>query len=304
MLVIFLKNILLIDFSRSHDMNKKVLLCSLLLSLPLVVSAAETIPLWPNGAPNKSTITEPETTNDKGAIFNVTNGRLEANVPKNPNGKAIILIPGGGYGNLAMGTFNQSFIPYFLDQGFTTFVLKYRLPKGDPAIPLSDSLEAVKIVRSLFKKYNLHTVGVMGASAGGHLAAMTSVKCSGDSCPDFSVLIYPNITMMQEESQPKSSCRNNLIGKDRSVKYDVAYSAYKHVDTKTPPAFLAVSAGDEYAGSLGSMLYTRAMVENARPVSLHVYPTGNHGWGIGKSEKFPDGDKFKDDLTAWLKDIK
>ena len=63
-------------------------------------------------------------------------------------------------------------------------------------------------------------------------------------------------------------------------------------------------AGDEYAGSLGSMLYTRAMVENARPVSLHVYPTGNHGWGIGKSEKFPDGDKFKDDLTAWLKDIK
>lgn len=76
-------------------MNKKVLLCSLLLSLPLAVSAAETIPLWPNGAPNKSSITEPETTNDKGAIFNVTNGRLEVNVPKNPNGRAIILIPGG-----------------------------------------------------------------------------------------------------------------------------------------------------------------------------------------------------------------
>lgn len=114
MLVIFLKNILLVGFSRSHDMNKKVLLCSLLLSLPLAVSAAETIPLWPNGAPNKSSITEPETTNDKGAIFNVTNGRLEVNVPKNPNGRAIILIPGGGYGNLAMGTFNQSFIPYFL----------------------------------------------------------------------------------------------------------------------------------------------------------------------------------------------
>ncbi len=143
----------------------------------------------------------------------------------------------------------------------------------------------------------------MGASAGGHLAAMSSVSCKGDQCPDFSILIYPNITMMQEESQPKSSCRNNLIGKDRSVLYDTAFSAYKHVTPTTPKAFLAVSAHDEYAGSLGSLLYTRAMVENGRPVSLHVYPTGNHGWGAEKSEKFPDGDKFRADLSMWLRDL-
>lgn len=285
-------------------MKLSILASALLVSIPLVAVSAETIPLWPNGAPNKSTITEKEIVNDKGAILNVTEGRMDVHVPKNPNGKTIILVPGGGYGNLSMKVFDNSFIPYFLDQGFTTFVLKYRLPKGEPSVPLSDSLEAVKIVRSLFKKCNLHTVGVMGASAGGHLAAMTSVKCNGDSCPDFSILVYPNITMMQEESQPKSSCRNNLIGKDRSVKYDTAFSAYKHVNTKTPPAFLAVSAGDEFAGSLGSLLYTRAMVENGRPVTLHVYPTGNHGWGLGKTEAFPDGDKFEADLTAWLKDIK
>lgn len=133
---------------------------------------------------------------------------------------------------------------------------------------------------------------------------MSSVSCKGAACPDFSVLVYPNITMMQEESQPKSSCRNNLIGPARSVKYDTTFSAYKHVSLTTPPAFLAVSAGDEYAGSLGSMLYARAMIENARPVTLHVYESGNHGWGAESSADFPDGDNFRTDLSMWLKKIK
>ena len=266
-------------------------------------SAAEVIKLWPNGAPNKSTITEAEYTNEKGAIFNVTEGRMEVTVPQTKGTKAVILIPGGGYGNLSMDSLNHSYIPYLVKQGVTVFTLKYRLPKGNPEVPLADVNQAVKVVRSLAPKYGFKTVGVMGMSAGGHLAAMGSVSCTADACPDFSVLVYPNITMMQEESQPKSSCRNNLIGKDRSVKYDVRFSAYKHVSLTTPPAFLAVSAQDEFAGSLGSMLYTRAMIENNRPVSLHVYPTGNHGWNIGRTEKFPDGDKFEADLTAWLADI-
>ena len=228
----------------------------------------------------------------------------DLSAPANPNGKAVIVIPGGGYGNLSMSTIEKSFVPFFHSQGFTTFVLKYRLPKGNPEVPLADANKAVETVRSLFGKYNLHTVGVMGASAGGHLAAMSSVSCKGAACPDFSVLVYPNITMMQEESQPKSSCRNNLIGPARSVKYDTTFSAYKHVSLTTPPAFLAVSAGDEYAGSLGSMLYARAMIENARPVTLHVYESGNHGWGAESSADFPDGDNFRTDLSMWLKKIK
>ena len=284
-------------------MRKTLLAISLAALFSVAASAADVIKLWPKGAPNKSTITEAEYTNDKGAIFNVTEGRMEVSVPKKNSHKAIVLIPGGGYGNLSMASLTSSYIPYLLEEGVTVFTLKYRLPKGNPEVPLADVNQAVKLVRGLAKKYDFKKVGVMGMSAGGHLAAMGSVSCAGGSCPDFSVLVYPNITMMQEESQPKSSCRNNLIGKDRSVQYDTRFSAYKHVSLTTPPAFIAVSAQDEYAGSLGSMLYTRAMIENNRPVSLHVYPTGNHGWGIGKSEKFPDGDKFKADLTAWLSDI-
>lgn len=284
-------------------MRKTLLAISLAALFSVAASAADVIKLWPKGAPNKSTITEAEYTNDKGAIFNVTEGRMEVSVPKKNSHKAIVLIPGGGYGNLSMASLTSSYIPYLLEEGVTVFTLKYRLPKGNPEVPLADVNQAVKLVRGLAKKYDFKKVGVMGMSAGGHLAAMGSVSCAGGACPDFSVLVYPNITMMQEESQPKSSCRNNLIGKDRSVQYDTRFSAYKHVSLTTPPAFIAVSAQDEYAGSLGSMLYTRAMIENNRPVSLHVYPTGNHGWGIGKSEKFPDGDKFKADLTAWLSDI-
>ena len=284
-------------------MRKTLLAISLVAVFSVSASAADVIKLWPKGAPNKSTITEAEYTNDKGAIFNVTEGRMEVSVPKKNSHKAIVLIPGGGYGNLSMASLTSSYIPYLLEEGVTVFTLKYRLPKGNPEVPLADVNQAVKLVRGLAKKYDFKKVGVMGMSAGGHLAAMGSVSCAGGSCPDFSVLVYPNITMMQEESQPKSSCRNNLIGKDRSVQFDTRFSAYKHVSLTTPPAFIAVSAQDEYAGSLGSMLYTRAMIENNRPVSLHVYPTGNHGWGIGKSEKFPDGDKFKADLTAWLSDI-
>ena len=285
-------------------MQMKLAAAVLALTLPFAAGASDVIDLWPQGAPNKSTITEPETVNAKGSIFNVTRARMEVSVPEKPNGKAVIVIPGGGYGNLSMGVIDSRYMPFFLKEAFTTFVLKYRLPKGDPAIPLSDANKAVETVRSLFTKYSLHTVGVMGASAGGHLAAMASVSCKGNACPDFSILVYPNITMMQEESQPKSSCRNNLIGKSRSVKYDTTYSAYKHISLTTPPAFLAVSAQDEYAGSLGAMLYTRGMIENGRPVALHVYPTGNHGWGIEKSEKFPDGDNFREDLHRWLKTIK
>lgn len=284
---------------------KKVVFTGICLALGVCAAqTAEIVDLWPQGAPNKSTITESETTDAKGNILNVTRARLEISAPANPNGKAIIVIPGGGYGNLSMGVIDQSFVPFFQKQGFTTAVLKYRLPKGNPEVPLADANQAVKVMRGLFKKYGLHTVGVMGASAGGHLAAMASVRCEGTTCPDFSVLVYPNITMIQEETLPKSSCRKNLIGVDRSIKYDVAFSAYKHVSLTTPPAFLAVSAQDEYAGSLGSMLYTRAMVENARPVALHIYTTGNHGWGAEKTEAFPDGDKFSTDLAMWLKDIK
>ncbi len=267
------------------------------------LAAADVIPLWPDGAPNKSTITEAEKTDAKGNIYNVTEGRMEVLPAKSPNGKAVILMPGGGYGTLSMASMTDSYAPFFNDKGFTVFLLKYRLPKGNPEVPLADANRAVELVRSMAKRYGYNTVGVVGASAGGHLAAMSSVSCSGQSCPDFSVLIYPNITMMQEETMPKSSCRKNLIGEDRSVKYDTTFSAYKHVGLTTPPAFIAVSAQDQFAGALGSLLYTRAMIENNRPVSLHVYPTGNHGWRIGKSENFPDGDHFRDDLTAWLETL-
>lgn len=140
--------------------------------------AADVIDLWPEGAPNKSTITAAEETNAQGSIFNVTRARLEVSAPANPNGKAVIVIPGGGYGNLSMSTIEKSFVPFFHSQGFTTFVLKYRLPKGNPEVPLADANKAVETVRSLFGKYNLHTVGVMGASAGGHLAAMSSSPTS------------------------------------------------------------------------------------------------------------------------------
>lgn len=276
-------------------------LCAL---APLAAEAADVIALWPEGAPNKSSITAPERTDEKGNIFNVTEARLEAEAPAHPNGKAVILMPGGGYSNLSMATIEESFGPFFREHGFTTFVLKYRLPNGNPEVPLADANKAVETVRSLFKQYGLHTVGVMGASAGGHLAAMASVACKGASCPDFSVLVYPNITMMLEETQPKSSCRRNLIGEARSVKYDAAFSAYKRVNLETPPAFLAVSAQDQLAGSLGSMLYARAMVENGRPVALHVYPTGNHGWRVGQTADFPDGDRFKADLDMWLETVK
>lgn len=288
--------------------NRKALFASLVSLAALLAggaaAAAEEIELWPSGAPNASTITEPERVDEKGAIYNVTRARLEVSLPAKPDGRAVILMPGGGYGNLSMATIEKSFVPFFHEQGITTFVLKYRLPKGNPAIPLADANRAVETVRGLFEKYGLHTVGVMGASAGGHLAAMASVACEKLACPDFSILIYPNITMMQEETQPKSSCRNNLIGPQRSVEYDAAYSAYKRVSRATPPAFLAVSAGDEYAGSLGSLLYTRAMTEYGRPVTLHVYPTGNHGWSAEKSEAFPDGDHFRADLAMWLEGIR
>lgn len=144
----------------------------------------------------------------------------------------------------------------------------------------------------------------MGMSAGGHLPAMGSVSCKGKSYPDFSALVYSNIAMMQEGTLRKSSCCKNLLGIDRSVQYDVRFSAYEHVGLTTLLAFITVSSSRRICGFIGLNAYTHTMVENNRLVTLNVYLTGNHGWNVGKNDVFPDGDLFKHDLTVWLNNLK
>ena len=127
-------------------------------------------------------------------------------------GRAIILCPGGGYDHLAFENEGTAWASFFNEQGIAAFILKYRMPKGNPLVPISDAEEAIKIVRKNAEKYKIDPddVGIMGSSAGGHLASTIATHSKGDAKPNFHILFYPVITM--DSSFTHLGSMKNLLG--------------------------------------------------------------------------------------------
>lgn len=130
---------------------------------------------------------------------------------KNATGRAVVICPGGGYEHLAMGHEGYDWGPFFNDMGIAAVVLKYRMPHGNPEVPVSDAEEAMRLVRRNAAKWKINPadVGIMGFSAGGHLASTIATHSTGDALPDFQILFYPVITMLQGYAHQGS--RDNLI---------------------------------------------------------------------------------------------
>lgn len=221
--------------------------------------------------------------------------------PAKPNGIAIIMCPGGGYSHQAINHEGHDMASWFNSQGITYAVLKYRLPQGDPMLPLSDAEQAVRILRSHAGEWNIDPakIGIMGASAGGHLASMLSTHYSDSlSRPDFQVLLYPVITM--DPSFTHGGSRTNLLGKEISPELEEKYSNEKQVTSSTPQAFIVLSSDDRAVPPANSLSYYSALIANKVPTTMHIYPIGGHGWGFRDS--FPYKREWTGELEKWLRE--
>ena len=267
---------------------KKLLMMFALLAMTMMAQAQERIDLWPQGAPHVSSNAEDT------AFVKVFLAPAEK-----ATGRAVVICPGGGYTHLAMDHEGYDWAPVFNHWGISVLVLKYRMPHGVKEIPLEDAEEAIRLVRRHAQEWNIdpQQVGIMGSSAGGHLASTTATHATGDAKPDFQILFYPVITM--DRSFTHMGSHNALLGADASADMELKYSNEKQVTAQTPPAFIVLSNDDHVVPPLNGVSYYLACHSNKVPAVLHVYPTGDHGWGLRTS--FAHHTEMLMELKSWLK---
>lgn len=259
------------------------------------------ISLWPNGMPNSNGLTGTEEDLESGRVANVVNPSIAVYRPEKSNGMAIIMCPGGGYARLAMGHEGHDMAAWFTTQGITYVVLKYRMPNGHYEVPLSDAEQAIRIVRQHAAEWNInpHRIGIMGASAGGHLAAsLATLYSSQETRPDFQVLFYPVISM--KEGVTHAGSRVNLIGEKPSAELEKKYSLEQQVNAQTPQAFIMLSSDDGAVPPANSLGYYEALLKNHVPATLHAYPIGGHGWGF--RDNFTYKRQWTGELEKWLRE--
>lgn len=259
------------------------------------------ISLWPDGMPNSNGLTGTEEDLEGGRVANVVNPSIAVYRPEKPNGMAIIMCPGGGYARLAMGHEGHDMAAWFTTQGITYVVLKYRMPNGHYEVPLSDAEQAIRIVRQHAAEWNInpHRIGIMGASAGGHLAAsLATLYSSQETRPDFQVLFYPVISM--KEGVTHAGSRVNLIGEKPSAELEKKYSLEQQVNAQTPQAFIMLSSDDGAVPPANSLGYYEALLKKHVPATLHAYPIGGHGWGF--RDNFTYKRQWTGELEKWLRE--
>jgi acetyl esterase/lipase len=196
-------------------------------------------------------------------------------------GTAVLVIPGGAYAFRATSTEGTPIAKAFADNGVAAFVLNYRLPgevkTGYKSIgPLEDGQQALKLIRQRAVEFGLNPakVGVIGFSAGGHLAAMLATKSV--ERPDFAVLVYPVISMKEQLTHTGS--RQNLLGSNPSDSLVMAFSAEQLVTATTPPTYLTHTADDQIVSVQNSITMYQALIAKSVDAELHLYPKGDHGF--------------------------
>ena len=222
--------------------------------------------------------------------------------PELATGRAVVACPGGGYSGLAVNHEGYDWAPYFNKQGIALIVLKYRMPKGDRTLPISDAEAAMKMVRDSADVWNLNPndIGIMGSSAGGHLASTIATHAPEALRPNFQILFYPVITM--DKSFTHMGSHDNLLGKDASADLEKEFSYEKQVTKETPRAFIVYSDDDKVVPPANGVNYYLALNKKGVPSVLHIYPTGGHGWGI--REDFLYKSEMQNELTSWLRSFK
>ena len=259
-----------------------------------------TIELWPDGAPTDNGVDY--------AHLSVENNRdikpqMHVFLPdgEQPH-RSVIICPGGAYGGLAMYHEGFEWVDFFVSQDIAAIVLLYRLPHGHHSVPSEDVYEAIRQAQAHAGEWHLSPskIGIMGSSAGGHLASTIATHAPSSLRPSFQILLYPVISTDSAFTH-HWSCRN-LMGEHPSAELVRHYSNEHQVDASTPPAFIAASADDGDVPVLNSARYYEALVSHGVSANIHVYPSGGHGWGIKSSFKYHS--QLLQSLRDWLESTK
>ena len=265
----------------------------LLVGLPLAVSAQEFIPLWEKGkVPNsKGMELQDDIRNER--IHQVGTPGMYAFFPslQENKGAAVVICPGGGYAHLAYVISGTQLAKWFNSMGVSAFVLKYRLPtspdlKERHFAPLQDAQRAVRIIRSNAEKWSVKPdkIGVMGTSAGGHLAANLGSSTEDAAkvndeldkfpfTPNFMILVSPVITMGE---YAHAGSKKNLLGENSSKQLVEKYSLEKQVTSATSPAFVVHAVDDKAVNVRNSLMFYEALLDKKVSSSLHIFPNGGH----------------------------
>ena len=264
--------------------------------------------LWPSGIPgsikSESFIEKPSLANGEVTwIVNVSDPELYVFLPpaEKATGTAVLICPGGGYAGLAIAHEGYAIAKWLNENGIAGIILKYRIPsdlimKDKSVGPLQDAQEAMRVIRrnATEWKINPKQVGVIGFSAGGHLASTLSthfeekvyeVTENTSARPDFSILIYPVISF--DASFTHAGSRSNLIGENPSDEAVKHFSNELQITEKTPPAFLVHSADDDVVPVKNSIVYFEGIQKYKSPSELHVFYKGGHGFGLSVGKGTP-----------------
>lgn len=256
---------------------------------------SETVQVWPDGAPNAFTYdasADPQGEKYKDAL-------LEIYPARNPNGYCVLVCPGGGYAMLSMTHEGRDIKDWLNARGFTCCMLQYRMPRGHHDVPLSDVQQSMRIIRGR-EDLGITHIGVMGFSAGGHLASTAATHyVDAATRPDFQILVYPVITF--EKPYTHNGSVYGLLGENPSQEMLDLYSNQKHVTPDTPPAFILAASDDWLVPVKNSLLYYEALIENKVSVSMHIYPTGGHGFGWGDNYIYKS--EWSAELERWLNTV-
>lgn len=290
------------NFMRRNSYSPLVLI---LLFLGFAISGFsqnKEIPLW-DKIPDAIVVTDykEETTLDAAGVVN---GVLKVSQPtvtvfladsKIANGTSVVICPGGGYHHLSINKEGYKIAKWLNTLGISAFVLKYRLPSDlimkDKSIgPLQDAQEAIRMLRRNAEKWKLdpNKIGIIGFSAGGHLASTLATKFdekvytpkdNTSARPDFSILMYPVISM-QDGITHKGS-KTNLLGENPTAEMTDNYSNEKQIKSTTPKTFIVHATDDKSVPVENSINYYLALKQNKIPVEMHIYENGGHGFGLG-----------------------
>jgi acetyl esterase/lipase len=298
-------------------MKKLLSLSVTLICFALITCAQTVMPLYPDSIPNSKPVPDEETADTSASgrimISKVSRPTLTVYLPpkEKANGAAVIVIPGGGYWKVAAVHEGSEVAKRFNEMGVTAFVLKYRLPSDVTMVnkeigPIQDAQRAIQLVRERAKEWGIDKkrVGIIGFSAGGHLAstagthfnhAYIDVGKKTNLRPDFMILVYPVISFA--DSICHMGSRDNLIGKNPSSQKKEEYSNELQVTKKTPPTYLVHAEDDSTVKVQNMLLFATALQKNKVPFDFYLYEKGGHGFGLtNKTSEV----KWMDLVQEWM----
>ena len=283
---------------------------------PLLAHDHEEMMLWPGTPPGRGHVTGPEKIGESGAgygaVSNISTPRMRVYRPKVPNGTAVLVCGGGGYFRIQLWKESTPIAQWLQMRGYTVFELIYRLPNDgwDASAPFMDAQRAMKIIRTRAKDFGIKPdrIGIMGFSAGGHLAGYTALAPDQalyegrdsyehvSARPDFAALLFPVVSL--RKPYDKTRTRREIIGKDPSLAAQAAWSLDTHASKDAPPTIIFSAADDPTTPPGHGIALFQALKAAGAAAELHIFEDGGHGWGLGTPDQILS--QWPDMFENWL----